>query len=121
MKRLYKYSIISQMVFAIGHIIYTPIAHASLNEPAVWFFSGALTLLLSGFLNYMNLVIPDRILYRVTALANFLLVLFTSVLAFVVPEPQCIALVFANILLLIFGLTGSAFSRPEVKRFSDFQ
>ncbi len=103
----YKTVILLLLVFALGHMIYALAAFTEVSEPALWFFSAALGLLFAAFLNYLNLVIADKRIYRLTLMANCLLLLFLTALVITLVEPQTIGVATVSVLVTIAGLAKS--------------
>jgi uncharacterized membrane protein YjjP (DUF1212 family) len=90
-RTLYKFGIILVFLVALAHIGYTFYAFKTLEEPALWFFSGALVMLLTVMLNYINLKISHQLIFRLCLTANLGASLFCWVLGWPVPEGQTLA------------------------------
>jgi len=89
-KRLYSIAIWSNMIFGIGHVAYTFFYFDVLNEPALWFFSGALAVIFNIGLNFLCLRECNELNYAIAMIANVTLVLFSIVLAIVVTAPETV-------------------------------
>lgn len=88
---LYKFGIILVFLVAAAHIGYTFYAYRTLEEPALWFFSGAIVMLLNAVLNYINLKISHLLIFRLCLTANLGVSLFCCILGWLVPEGQTLA------------------------------
>lgn len=100
LKKLYTTGIILTLIFGLGHIAYTFLEYKKLNEPALWFFVGALATLYNAGLNFINLELDKRLTYLIAVSSNAALTAFCIVLAIVSPEVQTI-----SITLIIFYIT----------------
>ncbi|HMR84952.1 MAG TPA: hypothetical protein PKE30_17525 [Niabella sp.] len=94
MIKIYIALIILIFVFAVAHMIYMPFyTELATTEAQLWFFSGGITMLLTGMINYIRLKIASPLVKYTCVIANFFVWVFTVILCFVLPEPQVFGLV----------------------------
>jgi hypothetical protein len=87
---LYFTGIVANVLFGIGHGVYSFFYFNTLNEPALWFFSTALATIFNVGLNYLCMRECGELHYAIAVNANITLVLFSTVLTIVVTAPQTI-------------------------------
>lgn len=103
-KTFYKIAIWISAIFGIGHAGYTFIEYTALEEPALWFFSGALAILFNTGLNIIYATESSKRYFVITLLSNSILLTFSFVLAVVITEPQTIGFALAMLLTLIASI-----------------
>lgn len=101
---LYIAGIAVSIFFGIAHIIYAFFEFERLDEPALWFFSGALTLFFNAGLNVIHLNVASTLIYRVTLIANVVLAAFCILLAIVSAQIQTLILAFLLVYMLIISI-----------------
>lgn len=90
--KMYATGIVMMSVFGLGHVVFAFILFQQINEPALWFFSAALTMLFGTAINFIHLKVSDPAIFTITVISNILLSAFSIVLALVIKEAQTIAL-----------------------------
>ena len=95
----------SGIVFlGIAHSLFTFKKYKKIEEQSLWFFSAALGLIFSGFINYTNLIIHNVLTFKIALTANILLMLFSIVLVFSHKKITTFTLFFFALFLLIVSL-----------------
>src|SRR5688572_14451551 len=89
-KKMYTVGIVATLLVSLGHIAYTFAAYRAIDEPALWFFSGALAVLFAVALNVLCLRECTNLNYVITMTANLALLLFSFVLVIVIKEVQTV-------------------------------
>jgi hypothetical protein len=82
------------LIFSIGHFGYAFMEYDTLDESALWFFSGGLAFLFNTGLNTLCLLECNKLNHIITMIANLALLIFSIVLAIVVTEIQTVCFVF---------------------------
>lgn len=80
----------ANLIFGLGHLVYTFFYFDALNEPSLWFFSCGLAVVFNIGLNILCVKECDELNYAMAMAANVILVLFSVVLAVVVTETQTV-------------------------------
>jgi hypothetical protein len=89
-KKMYAVGIAATLLVSVGHIAYTFAAYRAIDEPALWFFSGALAVLFNGALNVLCLRECTKLNHVIAMTANLTLLLFSLVLVIVIKEVQTV-------------------------------
>jgi hypothetical protein len=85
-KILYTVGIGANLLITVAHISYTFIAYKTIDEPALWFFSGAVAVIFDAALNFLCLKEYTRFNYVTTIIVDLALFIFCVILAIVVLE-----------------------------------
>jgi hypothetical protein len=107
MVRIYKILTTLIFIYAVGHFIYPVIDNSGLTsrEPLMWFLSGGLAVLFSGFINLSYLIVGGNFTKRISIATNATILFFMLVLCVVIPEIQVFILATIYLLTLIVTAT----------------
>lgn len=89
-KILYSVGIGANLFISVGHIAYTFVAYDMLDEPALWFFSGALATIFNAALNFLCLRECTKLNHVIAMTVNVALLVFSVVLVIVIRETQTV-------------------------------
>ena len=103
MVRIHKILTTLIFVYAAGHFIYPVFDNSGLTskEPLMWFLSGGLAVLYSGFINLSHLIVGGNFTKRISIVTNATILLFMLVLSVVIPEIHVFILAIIYLLVLI--------------------
>jgi hypothetical protein len=88
----YAIGIIGNLLISLVHIAYAVATFETVDEPALWFFSGALSVIFNAALNLLCFKEYTKRNYLTSMAANVSLFIFIVVLCFVVREAQTISI-----------------------------
>lgn len=98
------YKIISVAVLFLGilHCVLTPMFYNSFNIDAVWFIGAGLAFVLTGAINFANVINSNREIIILSRLSNLAGFIYSFVIMILLPEPQA---VFAFVLMILLLLS----------------
>jgi hypothetical protein len=104
---MYKVLTILIFMYAAGHLIYPVFDNSGLTstEPLMWFLSGGLAVLFSGFINLNYLIVGGNFTRLISIVTNATILFFILVLCVVIPEIQVFILAIIYLLTLIATAT----------------
>lgn len=103
-RTMYAVGIAGNVLISIAHIAYAFTAYKTIDEPALWFFSGAITVIFNAALNYVCFEDLTKFNFVTCMVSNVALVIFTVALTIVVKEAHtiCVATIISYTTILCY-------------------
>lgn len=89
-RTLYAVGIAGNLLISLAHIAYAFAAYKTIDEPALWFFSGALAVMFNAALNFACIRDCTNVNFVICMAANAALVIFIVVLTIVTKEAHTV-------------------------------
>ena len=103
MKKSVKIAIYLLILLGVIHSIFTFILYKTLDINALWFFGSGLMYVFMGLYNLAAMKVQFTSISNIATILNFVAVLFTIVISYILKEPQA----FVALILVIYIFIGT--------------
>ncbi len=110
MKKFYTIVSVLFLLLGIVHSVCTPFFYNSLSIVAMWFIGTGLSLIFLGFMNLSAIKANNKTVYSFSIICNIISLVFCSLLAVLLKEPQA----FLSVILIISMTSCSILYRKKI-------